>query len=121
MYPRGEGSASRGVCLEGSASRWEGLHLGGLHPRGLPGGTASRWRGLHQGGSSWGVCIQKGGSTSGQSAGDLLSSPSLPMGGWADLLPSVNRMTHRCENITLDQTSFAGVKYHLSAPGLSVT
>ena len=32
-------------------------------------------------------------------------SPSL----YAD--PSVNRMTHRCKNITLSQTSFVGCKY----------
>ena len=28
--------------------------------------------------------------------------------------PPVNRMTHRCKNITLPQTSFAGGKYHSS-------
>ena len=38
----------------------------------------------------------------------------LPMGGVpAQVLPPVNRMTNRCKNITLPQTSFAGGNYLL--------
>ena len=58
-----------------------GLHLG-VYP--TPGGSASR--GYAQ---PWRVCICIQG---------LDRPPS----------PSVNRMTHRCKNITLPQTSFAG-------------
>ena len=33
-----------------------------------------------------------------------------PGGWWCQVLPPVNRMTNRCKNITLPQTSFAGGK-----------
>ena len=35
-------------------------------------------------------------------------SGSASRAGWADPLPPVNRMTHRCKNITLPETLFAG-------------
>ena len=78
------------------------------------------------GGSAWLVCPEGGGvSASGGSAsrevcqgksasgGSAMGGGSAPRGVclwgcWAD--PPVNRMTHRCKNITLPQTSFAGGK-----------
>ena len=65
----------------------------GLHPAGSASGGGSASRGaLHRGVASGGlhpgrICTQ---------------------GGWVDL--SMNRMTDRCKNITLPQTSFAGGK-----------
>ena len=101
LHPGGSasgGSASRGVCIQG----------------GLPRGSASRgvciWGvwirgGLHPGGLHWeGVCLEE------SAWGGLLTPPGLPTRGrgWADPLPPVNRMTHRCKNITLPETLFAG-------------
>ena len=71
--------------------------MGGLHPGGCPTSEKICIQGaLHLGGlpnprgsASRGVCIQ---------------------GGWGDPLPPVNRMTHKCKNITLPQTSFVGGK-----------
>ena len=50
---------------------------------------------LHRGGES---CIEGGYAASRK-------------GGWADPLPPANRMTDRCKNITLPQTSFPGDNY----------
>ena len=65
------------------------MHSSGMRTARLlmyPGGSASV--GVYMGGSaSRGVCLD---------------------GGWADPPPPVNRMTHRCKNITLSQTSFTG-------------
>ena len=78
------GSASRGLPKPEGICIWGGVCIkGGLpKPRGglHPGGSASRGSGQPRG-----VCIQ----------GGLGRTP-------------VNRMTHRCKNITLHQTSFAG-------------
>ena len=73
--------------------------------------------GLHRGGSSQpggGVCI--GGGSVQLRAGPHPAGGSVQpwegvciQGGWAN--PPVNRMTHRCKNISLPQTSFAGGKY----------
>ena len=100
------GGLPRDICIQGGLPRGRGLH---------PGGSASRQRsalgGLHPGGCASGglyleglhpeeVCIQE----------VCLWGRE---GGWADPSPpSVNRMTHRCENITLSKTSFAGGKNH---------
>ena len=84
-----KGGSALGVCIKGICIQ------GGLHPGGFP----SRGRGV-------GVCIQEdlhlggGGLHPGGSAS----------GGWTDPIFPVNRMTDRCKNITLPQTSFAGSK-----------
>ena len=66
--------------------------LGGLPARGVP---------------PSGGCLPLGGGAS-------LPGGCLLPGGWGGLLdgtpPPVNRMTNRCKNITLPQTSFAGGK-----------
>ena len=76
------------IVLGGSTQPW------GLCP--TPGGSAGR-------------SAQPRGSASGGSAcGGVCPTPPqvcLQEGGWAD------RMTHRCKNITLPQTSFVGGKY----------
>ena len=59
----------------------------------LPGGVPARGVYLPGGIPAWGVY--------------------LPAGVPAQVLPLVNRMTDRCKNITLPQTSFAGGKYYL--------
>ena len=100
------GSAQHwGVCIRGglpnlgeSASRGVCPTLGGLPNRG----------GLHPGGSaqSGGVCIQGGLPNPGGSA-----QPGGSASGGVGQAPSpVNKMTHRCKNITLPQTSFAASK-----------
>ena len=114
----GRESASGGVCqpLGGGLHPGSGLSnpRGGLHPRGLP---HSRWGES----ASRGVCQPLGGSTSNSGGGGLNPGRSLPNsrdvciqgglhlggGGWAHT-PPVNRVTHRCKNFTLPQTSFAG-------------
>ena len=58
-----------------------------------------------------GVCSQGGVSAPGGSVcswGCLLPGGCIPACNGADPLPPVNRMTDRCKNITLPQTSFAG-------------
>ena len=133
------GSASRGVCPTwgalhpgGSAQPRGGYASGGLP---TPGGSTSRgatqprglpnpwgvciYGGLHLGGllNPWGVCIWGSAQPRGVCLGGSASRGCLPnpqvclQGGWEDLPPPVNRMTHRCKNITLPQTSFAGGKY----------
>ena len=90
------GSASRGVCpTQGGLHPWRGglPNLGGLHPE----GSGQPW-GVFP---TWGVCIRGVCPTPGVCIGG---------GGLGRLPPPVNRMTHRCKNITLPQTSFAGGK-----------
>ena len=101
------------MCTAHSSSRWGVCLLRGwLLPGGcllpgdasLPGGLPARQ----------GVCLLPGGLS--QEGGASLLGVSL----LGDLLPRevslmgdspVNRMTNRCKNITLPQTSFAGGKY----------
>ena len=104
-----EGSASRGVCPtlgglpnsggRGSAQPWEGLP----NPGGLPnlGGGLPNPGGLHPGR----VCL--GGLHREGSAQVCLQGGV----GQTPLPPPVYRMTHRCKNITLPQTSFASGKH----------
>ena len=90
---QGEGSLcpGRGVSVQG----------GGLCSVGLcPGGSLS-----------WLVSVQGVSVQGGSLSGGLYSRGSVH-GGFCqgDPLPPVNRMTHRCKNIALPQTSFAGFK-----------
>ena len=78
-----------GVCLQGGLPNNRGSASG----RGCASWGLSNLGGLHPGG---GVCPTAGGRHRGV----------CPTRGWAD--PPVNRMTYRCKNITLPQTSFAG-------------
>ena len=85
LHRGGGGFASRGVCIG----------------RVLPGGGV---RCLHTDmgcGSASGAFARGGSASRGGSA-----QAGLHLGRSA--APSVNRMTHRCKNITLPQTSFAG-------------
>ena len=66
---------------------WLYLVLGGVPgPGGIPGPRGCTW--------SWGVYLVQG----------VYLAGGVP----AQVLPPVNRMTDRCKNITLPQTSFAG-------------
>ena len=85
------------------------MHSGGMctvHPLFTVRGCFCPGRGLCPGVSVQG-CLCPGGSLSRGSLCPLEGSVSggLCLGDW---LPPVNRMTHRCKNITLPQTSFAG-------------
>ena len=97
----------RGVCIQGGL-HLGGLHLGGLHPGVLHlGGSASKgsvFGGLHLGDLHRGGSVHKRGGGSAQ-------PPRSAYGEGLGRQPSplVNRMTHRCKNITLPQTSFAAV------------
>ena len=98
-----------------------GLHLWGgdlTNPGGSaswggsdqPRGSASRGNFPNPGGSTSGG-LHPGGSASGRVCRNPHPSPPTPIclqGGIGQPpLPPVNRMTHRCKNITLPQTSFA--------------
>ena len=82
LHPGGS-AQPQGVCIWGVCPNLGGVcpTLGVLHP-----GVCPTPGGLHRGGSA--------------SRGDVGKTPSPS--------PPVNRMTHRCKNITLPQTSFAG-------------
>ena len=111
MHPGGEGSAQ--PCRD--------VHQGGLH-RGWLCPTPGKG-GLHPGEPArpWRVCIQgvciEGGLHLGVTIQEICMQGVCPtlggvciQGGWADPLLPVNRMTHKCKNITLPKTSFAGDK-----------
>ena len=128
------------VCVEGGSASRGGLPGVCAHqPPGLPTGrSASRGSahpppslptgGLHPGeGVCLGGCIQRWGSASGVGlpthpqvclqwvciGGDVPNLPQVCLRGGGvgqTSLPPVNRMTHRCKNITLSQTSFVGGK-----------
>ena len=91
-----------GVYLWGDTC--QGVHLPGVYLPGvyLPGGVPARVgmylpMGYLPGGTCpWGVPAQ----------GGVPSRESVP----TQVLPTVNRMTDRCKNITLPQTSFVGSK-----------
>ena len=78
------GVSAQGVSAPGGCLLWEGVYL-------VPGVSALG-----------GVCSL--GGVPGPGAG-------VPAPGGCQVLPPVNRMTNRCKNITLPQTSFAGGKY----------
>ena len=80
----------RGICIQG-------VCLGCLHLGGLDLGGSAQPPGLPTGGLPSGVCL--GGSAS-RSA----------YGGWADPLPPVNRMTHRCKNLPCPKLRLRAVK-----------
>ena len=112
-YPRG--SASRGSASRGSLHRKEGLQPGGLQSGGVlhPGGWGCASRGsAWEGGLPRGICIN--GSLSrrvclGVCLGGLHPLSKVCLHLEVGQTPSpVNRMTHRCQNITLPQTSSAG-------------
>ena len=91
MYP---GGSALGASAASGGSASGGLHLGGI------------WGGLHPGGlHREGVCLEG----SAQTPRSAYSGEGL--GGWAD--PPVNKMTHRCKNITLSQTK----ECHISVRG----
>ena len=93
---RGVSAQPRGVCIQGGVCPTQGDLPN-------PGGVCPTQRVC-----IWGVCL--GWSASRDSA----QPPSgLPMEGLGRPLSPVNRMTHRCKNITLPQTSFAGGNYSL--------
>ena len=79
------GSASKGSAQHPQVSPQGGLHPGILHPGGLHRGICPTSQGLRK-------------------EGDL------HLRGRAEPLPTVNRMTHRCQNIALPKTSFAAGK-----------
>ena len=90
------GSVSRGGLHPG-VSASGGLHLGGLHLGGGGphlAGSASRGSGSASGGGGGGGLHLEG---KGSVSGGVGRPPS----------PPVKRMTDRCKNITLPQTSFA--------------
>ena len=91
------GSAQPGGSAQprGSLLNPGGSASGGGSAQSRGKGSAQPWRDLHPGGSA-------------QSRGSAQPGGSASMGGSADLPPPVIRMTHRCKNITLPQTSFAG-------------
>ena len=106
-----------GVC-----STWRVCIRGGL-PRGLPNPGGAIWptrRGIYLGGlpdpgvsgfASGGVCMGGLPNLEGDlhPGGSPNPSPQVCLrGSWADPSPPMNQMTHRCKNITLPQTSFAG-------------
>ena len=77
----------------------------------LGGGVCSQGCTLSQGGCTWsGGCLFLGGVSAPR--GCTWFQGVSAAGGY-QVLPPVNRMTNRCKNITLPQTSFAGGKYHI--------
>ena len=100
VYLPGGCTCQGGVLAQGDVLT-QGVYLPGVYlsgevylPRGvyLPGGVPARGEGTCPGGVY------------------------LPGGVPAHVLPPVNRMTDRCKNITLSQTSFAGGKNQLLHP-----
>ena len=67
------------------------------------------WGSASGGSASRGVCPTPGGGSAQQPSG-LPTGGGLHPGVGADSLPTVNRMTYRCKNVTLPQTSFAGAE-----------
>ena len=85
-----------------------------------PGGCTWSWGWVCSGGVSapggctWPRgCLLQGGVCSGG-----VSAPGWGVSG--QVPPPVNRMTNRCKNITLPQTSFAGGNYMLNATAMLI-
>ena len=99
-------TVSPSVLCSGGGVPVRGAGLGGCLFGGLVWGGA--WSGgcLLQGGAWSGGCLVRG--MPAWSRGEVVSQHGRP--------PPVNRMTDRCKNITLHQTSFAGGKNISSNP-----